>query len=291
MTPPRPARFPRSLLAPLAVVALATLAACQRDAAPAATTATTHADTADTAPAARFEARLNLVNNNGLVRFDGTVDTATARDAVIGALTRAYGAERVSGHLDVDPGARPAPWQAALPQFLAAFTQPGAAISFEGRRIELSGHASEADREALLARAELLYPGYAYSGLFQGVGSDAAGDAADAVLAKVKPGTSGNALVEALNEAVTQTPIRFEPGSARVAPDSLALLSKAAQVIQASDGARLEVAGPSGDDASLSQQRAEAIKVQLIVNGVSPAAIETARLAASGDSARFRLLR
>lgn len=290
MTSYRPARSPgrslvRPLLLPLALAAVA-ITGCQRDtSAPPAPTAPV-----ETVPVAHFDARLNLMNNNGLVRFDGTVDNAKTRDAIVAALTRAYGAERVSGHLDIDGGARPAPWGTALPQFLAAFTQAGAAVTFEGRRVELGGYASESDREALLARAELLFPGYAYTGLFQGVGNHAAGDAAEAVLAKVKPGTSGNALVQALNEAVTQTPIRFEPGSARVAPDSLALLSKAAQVIQASGGARLEVAGPSGDDPSLSQQRAEAIKVQLIINGVSPAAIETARTAASGDSAQFRLL-
>ncbi|GAA5076350.1 OmpA family protein [Lysobacter panacisoli] len=285
MTAARPTRsFVRPVLLPLAIAALAATSACQRDAAPPAEVAT------DAAPVAQFDARLNLVNNNGQVRFDGTVDSTTTRDAIVAALTRAYGTERVSGHVAVDRGARPAPWQAALPQFLAAFTQPGAAVSFEGRRIELSGHASDADRKALLARAELLYPGYAYAGLFKGIGDDA-GDGADAVLANVKPGTSGNALVDALNEAVAETPIRFEPGSARVSPDSLALLSKAAQVIQAAGTqTRLEVAGPTGEDPSLSQQRAEAIKVQLIINGVNPALIETARQAVNGDAARFRLL-
>jgi len=241
------------------------------------------------APVAQFDATLNLVNNNGTVRYDGVVGTDVERASVEAALRRAFG--RVSGELKVDHGARPAPWSAALPKFLESFTQHGAAVSLEGRRIELHGHASEDDRKALLARAELLYPGYAYTGLFQGVGDGAPTDAASAVLADVKPGTSGAPLVKALNEAVTQTPIRFEPGSARVAPDSLALLSKAAQVIQASgDATRLQIAGPAADDPSLAQQRAEAIKVQLIVNGVSPAALETTAQAGTGEAAAFRLL-
>ena len=240
------------------------------------------------APVARFDATLNVVNNNGAVHYDGVVGSDAARTSVDAALRRAFG--RVSGDLKVDRGARPAPWQDALPDFLASFTQSGAAVSFEGRRIELHGHASDADRKALLARAELLYPGYAYTGLFQGVGDGAAHDVS-AVLADVKPGTSGAPLVKALNDAVTQTPIRFEPGSARVAPDSLALLSKAAQVIQAAgDGTRLQIAGPAADDPALAQQRAEAIKVQLIVNGVSPAALETTAQAGSGEAAAFRLL-
>jgi len=238
---------------------------------------------------AQFDATLNLVNNNGALHCDGVVGSDAARQSIQAALQRAFG--RVSGELKVDHGARPAPWQDALPKFLESFTQPGAAVSFEGRRIELHGHANDADRKALLARAELLYPGYAYTGLFQGVGDGAQDDAASAVLAQVKPGTTGAPLVKALNEAVTQTPIRFEPGSARVAPDSLALLSKAAQVIQASgDGTRLQITGPSADDPSLAQQRAEAIKVQLIVNGVSPAALETTAQAGSGEAAAFALL-
>ncbi|MDR0182574.1 hypothetical protein [Lysobacter arvi] len=244
--------------------------------------------TAAAAPVAQFDATLNVVNNNGTVRYDGVVGSEAARQAVDAALRNAYG--RVSGDLKVDRGARPAPWQDALPAFLESFDQSGAAVSFEGRRIELHGHAGEDDRKALLARAELLYPGYAYTGLFQGVGEGAPGDAASAVLARVKPGTSGAPLVQALNEAVTQTPIRFEPGSARVAPDSLALLSKAAQVIQAAEGTRLEIAGPAADDPSLARQRAEAIKVQLIVNGVSPAALETTAQAGNGEAAAFRLL-
>ncbi len=274
----------RPVLAVLLVALVAALPACNRNA-PDATTRT------QDVPAARFDARLNLVNNNGTIRYDGTVDTEESRDAIVAALNQAYGAASVSGQLAVDRGARPAPWQSALPRFITAFAHPGAAVTFDGRRIELGGHASEANRETLLARAELLYPGYEYTGLFQGVGRNTATSGGDAVLAQVKPGTSGAALVNALNEAVVQTPVKFEAGSARVAADSLALLSKAAQVIQASgDGTRIQIVAPGGDDPTLARQRAEAIKVQLIVNGVSPAAIETTAPTGT-DTALFRLLR
>ena len=76
MTPHRPTRssgrtFVRPFLIPLALAALS-IAGCQREAAaPPAPTAAV-----ETVPVAHFDARLNLVNNNGLVRFDGTVDTA-----------------------------------------------------------------------------------------------------------------------------------------------------------------------------------------------------------------------
>lgn len=282
----RSGRVARHALAALLFAATIAIGACSREPA-----SPQSAAQAEAAPAARFEARLDLVNNNGDVRYDGTVDSEASRKAVLGALVRAYGAEHVSGEIAVDRGARPAPWQAALPQFLASFAVPGAALSFEGRKIGLSGHAPVEARKALLARAELMFPGFAYTGLFQGA-SDAASpaDPASAVLAQVKPGTSGDELIQALNEAVAQTPIRFEDGSARVAPESLALLSKAAEVIQAAgDGTRIEVAGPANGDPALARQRAEAIKVQLIVNGVSPAAIETTDQAGPGTAARFRL--
>jgi outer membrane protein OmpA-like peptidoglycan-associated protein len=275
---------PKNVLPLLLLAAAAATTSCNRE--PPATQAP---PPTAAAPVAQFDATLNLVNNNGSVHYDGVVGSDAERQSVEAALRRAFG--RVSGEIKVDRGARAAPWQEGLPKFLESFTQPNAAVSFEGRRIELHGHASDADRKALLARAELLYPGYAYTGLFQGVGEGAPVDAASAVLAGVKPGTSGAPLVKALNEAVTQTPIRFEPGSARVAPDSLALLSKAAEVIQASgNGTRLQISGPAADDPSLAQQRAEAIKVQLIVNGVSPAALETTAQAGSGEAAAFRLL-
>ena len=284
----KPVRVFQTMTFPMLLVAtVVATTACNRQASTPQDATTQAAPAA--APVAQFDATLNLVNNNGTVRYDGVVGTDAERASVEAALRRAFG--RVSGELKVDRGARPAPWNDALAKFLESFTQPGAAVSFEGRRIELHGHASEDERKALLARAELLYPGYAYTGLFQGVGDGATADAASAVLADVKPGTTGAPLVKALNEAVTQTPIRFEPGSARVAPDSLALLSKAAQVIQASgDGTRLQISGPAADDPSLAQQRAEAIKVQLIVNGVSPAALETTAQAGNGEAAAFRLL-
>jgi hypothetical protein len=283
----RSSRIARPVLAVLLFAATIAVGACSREAPPAQSAAQPEA-----APAARFEARLDLVNNNGDVRYDGTVDSEASRKAVQGALVRAYGADHVSGEIAVDRGARPAPWQAALPRFLASFAVPGAALAFEGRKIELSGHAPVEDRKALLAKAELMFPGFTYTGLFQGAGDAAsATDPASAVLAQVKPGTSGDDLVQALNEAVAQTPIRFEDGGARVAPESLALLSKAAEVIQAAgDGTRIEVAGPANGDPALARQRAEAIKVQLIVNGVSPAAIETTDQAGPGSAARFRLV-
>ncbi len=278
-----------SLVAAVTLASVIAFAGCSRDATPA-PSAQAAADTAAAAPpSAQFAARLNLVNNNGTVRYDGTVDSENSRKAIEAMLRQAYG-PGVSGSLAVDAAARPAPWQANLPQFLTAFTMPGAAIGFDGQRIELSGFASEPDRTALRARAEKLFPEYTLAGLFRGVAGTAP-DAAAEALAGLKAGASAGDVVKALN----QTPIQFIDGSAQVSPDSLAVLSQAAQAIQGSGGERrIEITGPAGagEDLALSQQRAEAIKVQLIVNGVSPASIETkGHPAGSGDSgASFRLL-
>jgi outer membrane protein OmpA-like peptidoglycan-associated protein len=276
-----------TLVVAMTLVGAIAFAGCSRDATPA-SPAQAKADTAAATPAAQFEARLNLVNNNGTVRYDGTVDSESSRKAIEAMLRKAYG-PGITGALTVDAAAKPAPWQANLPQFLTAFTMPGAAIGFDGQRIELGGYASDPDRTALLARAEQLFPGYTLTGLFRGVGSSP--DAAAQALAGLKTGASAGEVIKALN----QTPIQFIDGSAQVSPDSLAVLSQAAKVIQGSGGEkRIEITGPAGagEDLALSQQRAEAIKVQLIVNGVSPASIETrGRVAGSpGSGASFRLL-
>ncbi|MGO4221786.1 OmpA family protein [Lysobacter sp. TAF61] len=277
-----------ALVATMTMTALIALGGCSRQAAaPAAPQAHT---TAATLPPAQFDSRLSLVNNNGTVRYDGTVDSDASRKAIIAMLGQAYGPGHISGALAIDAGARPAPWQARLPQFLPAFTMPGAAIGFDGKRLELGGYASEPDRATLLARARQLFPGYELTGLFRGVGDIAPDDTAQA-LAGLKSGASAGEVVQALN----QTPIHFIDGSAQVSADSLAALSQAAKAIQGSAGERrIEITGPAGagEDLALSQQRAEAIKVQLIVNGVSPAAIETrSHSAGSADTgASFRLL-
>lgn len=275
---PTPTRRHRAGAVLLTLACVAGLAACNRG--PAASDAET-AKTAEAAPVPRYDAKLSLVNNNGSLRYDGNVDSEGAKQAVIAALSHAYGAEQVSGDLAVDRYARPADWAANLPKFIAAFKQPGAAVSFQGQRIELSGQVAEADRAALLGQARTLYPGYAYTGLFEGVGAASANTA----LASLGEKASAAEVVKALN----QTPIAFEGDSARIAPSSLDALGDAAKAIQAAPAqTRVEIYGPAGgsgvseDDLALSKQRAEAVKVLLVVNGVSPGAIETKAAGADG---------
>lgn len=274
-------RTPRpSLLAiGLLLAALAGLSACNRtppasDAAP----ADANKPVAP-APVVRFDARISLVNNNGAIRYDGTVDSEATRKALTIALAQAYSGQ-ITGTLNADKAANPAPWQDKLPQFAAALTMSGAAVNFDGQKIELSGQASDADRAVLLEKAKTLFPGFTYGGLFEGVGGTAASsDAAAQALAALAPGKASAADIA---KALNQINLRFDEGGARIAPASLDILSRAAKAIQAGPkDARYEIVGPGGgagqaaDNEVLSRQRAEAVKVQLIVSGANPGNLDT----------------
>ncbi|ALN80123.1 OmpA family protein [Lysobacter antibioticus] len=274
--PFRPALARNGLL--LAVL-IAGVAGCDKQSPPADESATAATPAPVAAPVVRFDAKLSLVNNNGAIRYDGTVDSEATRKALSTALTQAYMGQ-ISGSLNVDKAAKPAPWQDKLPQFAAALTMPGAAVSFQGTTIELSGQASDADRVTLLEKAKALFPGYNYAGLFEGVGGAAASsDAAAQALAALEPGKAGSAEIA---KALNLMNLRFDEGSARIAPASLDILSRAAKALQAGPkDARYEIVGPGGgagqpaDNEALSRQRAEAVKVQLIVAGANPGALDT----------------
>lgn len=279
-TPPAPLLAPLSAArAGLLLVALgAALAGCNR--APGAGDAEPAADQpAVAAPVVRFDAKLSLVNNNGAIRYDGVVDSEATRKALGIALAQAY-AGQIGGDLQVDKAAKPAPWQDKLPQFAAALTMPGAAVRFEGKTVELSGQASDADRASLLEQARKLFPDYRYAGLFEGVGDAAASaDAAAQALAALQPGQADGAAVA---KALNQMSVRFDEGSAQIQASSLDILSRAGKALQAAPkDARFQIVGPGGgagqpaDNESLSRQRAEAVKVQLIVAGANPGALET----------------
>lgn len=235
------------------------LAACGREAPPA-------ADTSPNPPAATSiaasEPVLMVANNNGAMRFDGAVGDAATQAQLQRALTDAYGATG-SGSIRVVAGATPASWADGLPSFLHELKTPGAMVRFEGQRISLSGMVSDADRIALRAHAAAAFPGHALTGLFEG--ADAA--AAEAIA----PGT------QALLERLRKVEVAFEPESAVIAPASLDALSRAARVIRGSDAASIavgvhpEISDHPEFDIDLARERANAVKNQLVVNGVSPA--------------------
>ncbi|MEQ1513024.1 MAG: OmpA family protein [Lysobacteraceae bacterium] len=249
----------RNLL--LILLATVAIAACNRAPAPAA-----KAPTIEREP---FDAMLSVVDNSSRIRFDGTVDNAATKAKIEQALLAAYGPNRAGGDILMDNVARPAPWLPGLAEFMKAFaTVTSAAVSFEGNTVVLSGNPSLDQRRALRAAAEQAFPGARLQGLFELPADPVAKPA------KLSP--------EALAKSLNQMPVQFKPGSGEVSNDSLALVVQAADAIRSAPaGTRLLIVGPvvatadTGNDMFLSKQRAEALKVQLILNGISPAVIDT----------------
>ena len=261
---------------------LLTVAGCSGETPSTATGPATPGSTTDEAtPEARSDARLSLANNGGRVRYDGAVDSEASRQRVVDALVAAFG-DAATGQVDVDATVRPPGWLDGLSAFAEAFTTPGAAVTFDGDTIELSGQVPREDRARLLALAEDLFPDHVYTGLLQGTTD---GGSTPAALAQLPAGADGPALVDALNTVT----IAFEPGSARIAPGSLDAIGRIADAIKASAGdTRLLLTGGGDGDQNLARQRAEALKVQLILNGISPALIDTAGGTGTGPT-RFSL--
>ena len=261
---------------------LLTVAGCSGETPSTATGPATPGSTTDQAtPEARSDARLSLANNGGRVRYDGAVDSEASRQRVVDALAAAFG-DAATGQVDVDATVRPPGWLDGLSAFAEAFTTPGAAVTFDGDTIELSGQVPREERARLLALAEDLFPDHVYTGLLQGTTD---GGSTPAALAQLPAGADGPALVDALNTVT----IAFEPGSARIAPGSLDAIGRIADAIKASAGdTRLLLTGGGDGDQNLARQRAEALKVQLILNGISPALIDTAGGTGTGPT-RFSL--
>ncbi len=253
-----------SRLVCLALAAI-TAAACQRGTEP-----PSAPKQAPAAPKLRFDARLGIADNSGMIRFDGVVADAATRGAIERALLAAYGKGRAAGTIDVDDAARPAIWSTGLDDFLKAFAEiRGGSLVFEGDRVVLNGPLDPAQRRDLRDAAERAFPGARLEGLFV-LPAETGGDAA------------GRLSPDALAKTLNALPVQFKSGSGEISEESLGLVAEAADAIRsAPPGTRLRIVGPvlpssdAGHDVFLSKQRAEALKVQLILNGIDPAAIET----------------
>lgn len=253
----------RALALSLIVAAAAVSGACQRTPSPDANT-----DAAPIAVRAPFDAMLSVVNNSGAIRFDGTIGDDATKVRIEQSLLSAYGPGRATGDIVVDKAARPPKWIEGLAGFLKILEPSiGAAVRFEGDSIVLSGQVALDQRRALRTAAESAFPGARLQGLFE---------------IPAEPPAAGTIAPEVLAKNLNQMPVKFDNGGGNVSVDSLDLVAQAADSIRAAPpGTKLLIVGPvvatadAGNDMFLSKQRAEALKVQLILNGVSPASIET----------------
>lgn len=226
-------------------------------------------------PIPKTDATLQVANNNGAIRYTGSVADAATRDALIRSLASVYGRD-ASGEIAVQPDTNPPPWTGNLGALFAAFRLPGAVLDFRGKRIELSGMVSDEDRANLLKTTQRLYPGYELGGLFLGVDmKQALPDAGD---------TAG--LIEFLNAL----PLRFQDDSGMVQPASLDGFARGARALKAAaPGTRIEagVYAESSDmpdyDLQIAAQRAEAVRLQLAIRGANPLSIQPRVLPASAD--------
>lgn len=256
-------RSGRTLALSLVVAVAAVSGACQRTPSPEA-----KSDAAPVAVRAPFDAMLSVVNNSGAIRFDGTIGDDATRARIEQSLLSAYGPGRATGDIVVDKAARPPKWIDGLAGFLKIFEPSvGAAVRFEGDRIVLSGQVALDQRRALRNAAQSAFPGARLQGLFD---------------IPAEAPAAGTIAPEALAQNLNRMPVKFDDGGGNVSVDSLDLVAQAADSIRAAPpGTRLLIVGPvvatadAGNDMFLSKQRAEALKVQLILNGVSPASIET----------------
>lgn len=257
-------RSGRALVLSLIVAAAAASGACQRTPSPDANTDAA----APTAARAQFDAMLSVVNNSGAIRFDGTIGDDATKSRIEQSLLAAYGPGRATGDIAVDSAARPPKWIEGLGGFLKIFEPSvGAAVRFEGDSVVLSGQVGLDQRRALRTAAEDAFPGARLQGLFE---------------IPAETPTAGTIAPEVLAKNLNQMPVKFDNGGGNVSVDSLDLVAQAADSIRAAPpGTKLLIVGPvvatadAGNDMFLSKQRAEALKVQLILNGVSPASIET----------------
>ena len=201
---------------------------------------------------------------------------ASTRASIIDSLKAVFGADKIKGDIAVDANAGPAPWLVDLRTALEHLKAPGVQAVFDGNSLRVGGLIGETDRDRIIGSLRsALGPGLAFGSLTDKVGDlvTSVTTKAEAALAALRPGFSTNDLLSILNQSI----INFPTGGTEIPPISRALLQNAAASMkQLPSGTVIEIGGHTdntGDAAAnmmLSQQRAEAVRAELVQDGVDP---------------------
>ncbi|MBV9727086.1 MAG: OmpA family protein [Gammaproteobacteria bacterium] len=226
------------------------------------------------APAAPLQpARLTLSNEDGVIHYSGSVHDEETRNSIINSLKAVFGADKVQGDIAIDLNRAAAPWLVNLRNALDNLKVPGVQAAFDGNSVNLGGVISDADRTRISnSLRNVLGSGMVFGTLSDRLGELAsdANNKAMAALSSLKPGFDAKDLTAALNQSV----INFPAGGAELPATAAGLLQNAAaQIKQLPPNTMLEIAGytdNTGDPAAnvtLSQQRADAVRNELIKDG------------------------
>ena len=228
------------------------------------------------APIPSMRARLALSEDNGIITYSGAVHDAATRASIIDSLKAVFGADKIKGDIAVDANAGPAPWLVDLRTALEHLKTPGVQAVFDGNSLRVGGLIGETDRDRIIGSLRsALGPGLAFGSLTDKVGDlvTSVTTKAEAALAALRPGFSTNDLLSILNQSI----INFPTGGTEIPAISRTLLQHAAASMkQLPSGTVIEIGGHTdntGDAAAnmmLSQQRAEAVRAELVQDGVDP---------------------
>ena len=101
------------------------------------------------APAPALPARLELINDGGVIHYSGSVHDDDSRTAIINSLKAVFGADKIQGDITIDLNRGAAPWLVNFRTALEAFKVPGVRALFDGNSVNIGGDISAAEGDRI----------------------------------------------------------------------------------------------------------------------------------------------